>query len=72
MTLRDRWMSMTPPTPSGSDRSAATTPTTCPVCASSSVSTTAKRPGVDSYWRCASCGEVWNAGRRTASRFTAR
>jgi len=38
-------------------------PVSCPSCQSSKIATTAKNPGVDSYWRCASCGEVWNASR---------
>ena len=36
----------------------------CPACQSAAVTTTAKRPDVDSYWRCQRCGEVWNIGRR--------
>ena len=39
-------------------------PSACPACASASVTTTAKHPDVDSYWRCEGCGEVWNVGRR--------
>ena len=38
-----------------------TNPSVCPECRSSSVTTTAKHPDLDSYWR---CGEVWNIGRR--------
>ncbi len=36
----------------------------CPACTSPSVTTTAKRPGADTYWRCEECGEVWNVSRR--------
>jgi transposase-like protein len=43
----------------------------CPVCRSSSVSTTAKNPDENSYWRCDACGEVWNVGRRLAGRLGA-
>ena len=39
-------------------------PTACPVCKSSSITTTAKKPDVSSYWRCTSCGEIWNISRR--------
>lgn len=39
-------------------------PPACPACKSSAVTTTAKHPDVDSYWRCERCGEVWNIGRR--------
>jgi predicted Zn finger-like uncharacterized protein len=38
-------------------------PDSCPTCRSSSITTTSKSPGTDSYWRCRSCGEVWNASR---------
>lgn len=48
--------------------SASSTPTTCPACRSSSISTTAKNPDVSSYWRCVSCGEIWNASRRNGVR----
>jgi len=55
------------------DRRAAVTaavsvPSVCPACQSSSISTSARVPDTNSYWRCASCGEVWNAGRRVALR----
>ena len=39
-------------------------PSACPACHSSSIVTTAKKPDVNTYWRCANCGEVWNVGRR--------
>jgi transposase-like protein len=41
-----------------------TSPPACPACRSASVTTTAKNPDVDSYWRCERCGEIWNIGRR--------
>lgn len=44
----------------------------CPVCGSSSIVTTAKKPDADSYWRCESCGEVWNVARRHSDRQRAR
>ena len=50
---------------SDSDRTASYSPA-CPACRSASVTTTAKRPDADSYWRCERCGEVWNIGRRHA------
>ena len=40
-----------------------TTPTSCPVCHSSAIVTTAKVPNRYSYWRCTMCGEIWNALR---------
>jgi predicted Zn finger-like uncharacterized protein len=39
------------------------TPVSCPSCASSSIVTTAKSPDANSYWRCKSCGEIWNGAR---------
>ncbi len=39
-------------------------PAACPACRSRSVVTTARVPDENTYWRCDSCGEVWNAGRR--------
>ena len=38
-------------------------PVVCPTCQSPSIATTAKTPNADSYWRCAQCGEIWNASR---------
>ena len=56
----------------GADRSrpmgADTNPTVCPACQSSSITTTAKNPDENSYWRCGGCGEVWNASRRDTGR----
>src|SRR5262249_40411250 len=39
-------------------------PTACPACQSLSIVTTAKTPDATSYWRCISCGEIWNTSRR--------
>lgn len=39
-------------------------PPVCPECKSTAVTTTAKHPDIDSYWRCERCGEVWNVSRR--------
>ena len=45
----------------------ATTPARCPACRSEDIVTTSKVT-VEAYWRCCTCGEVWNAGRlRSAS-----
>jgi transposase-like protein len=41
---------------------ATTTPVACPTCESASIQTS-KTPSSDSYWRCARCGEIWNATR---------
>jgi transposase-like protein len=56
-------------TESGDD---ANLPTSCPTCSSTSIATTAKTPDSLSYWRCNSCGEVWNGSRRQASRDSGR
>ena len=47
---------------------AAGLPTSCPKCQSTSITTSAKRPVAESYWRCESCGEIWNNGRRHEAR----
>jgi predicted Zn finger-like uncharacterized protein len=49
-----------------------TVPASCPACRSSSIVTTAKIPDADSYWRCASCGEIWNDLRRQTPQYGAR
>ena len=35
----------------------------CPVCRSSAVQTVSKAPDRESYWRCTTCGEIWNPAR---------
>jgi predicted Zn finger-like uncharacterized protein len=47
-------------------------PASCPTCRSSSIVTTAKSPDADSYWRCMSCGEVWNDSRRQTPLYSVR
>jgi transposase-like protein len=45
--------------------------TNCPFCKSSQVTTTSKIISSSSYWRCHTCGEIWNPGRaENASRFS--
>jgi transposase-like protein len=39
-------------------------PAACPSCRSSAITTTAKNPDASSYWRCNTCGEIWNVSRR--------
>jgi transposase-like protein len=43
-------------------------PTNCPQCGSTKVTTTAKPITASTYWRCESCGEIWNVGRRLPGR----
>ena len=45
----------------------AVTPTSCPACHSRSIATTAPKPDENTYWRCGSCGEIWNVSRRDAA-----
>ena len=43
-------------------------PTACPACRSADVGTTSKTIDDATYWRCHTCGEVWNASRRRETR----
>jgi transposase-like protein len=43
-------------------------PAQCPSCRSREITTTAKAVDKNTNWRCVTCGEVWNLGRREASR----
>ena len=49
-----------------SSTAAVTLPSLCPSCQSRSISTTARNPDENTYWRCGTCGEIWNACRRKA------
>ncbi|MCA1560585.1 MAG: hypothetical protein LC804_10080 [Acidobacteria bacterium] len=45
-------------------------PSVCPFCRSTDLKTTSKIIDSSTYWRCGTCGEVWNAARRQeASRY---
>jgi len=44
-------------------------PTPCPACRSRDVHATDKTTSAATYWRCATCGEVWNPGRRDTSTY---
>ena len=39
----------------------------CPFCKSDRVNTTTKTPNASAYWRCHSCGAIWNPGRLVAA-----
>ena len=54
-----------------STSSAHVAPVTCPACQSSAILTKAKSPDADSYWRCTTCGEIWNASRTVPERHAA-
>ncbi len=38
-------------------------PETCPSCASTAIVSAAKAPSPNGYWRCTSCGDIWNPAR---------
>jgi transposase-like protein len=40
--------------------------TSCPFCRSSQVTTTSKTVSSSTYWRCQTCGEIWNPSREAA------
>lgn len=48
--------------------SAHVVPVTCPACQSSAIVTKTNNPDADSYWRCTTCGEIWNASRSETDR----
>jgi transposase-like protein len=45
------------------DHAAASAKPACPVCRSDQVSTTSKTVSDATYWRCHTCGEIWNQSR---------
>jgi hypothetical protein len=51
-----------------SRQAAVTAPTACPACQSGAITTTARHPDENTYWRCKGCGEIWNAARWAAGR----
>ena len=42
------------------------TPTPCPFCRSSKTTTASEKVDASTYWRCETCGQMWNAGRLRA------
>jgi transposase-like protein len=42
-------------------------PTTCPFCRSSQIAAANEKTDASTYWRCKSCGEMWNLGRLKGS-----
>jgi transposase-like protein len=38
-------------------------PTACPFCRSALVATANEKVDATAYWRCKSCGQIWNVGR---------
>lgn len=41
----------------------------CPFCRSQEVSTTSKAVSDATYWRCGTCGQIWNQSRLIGSRY---
>ena len=55
---------------SPADAEAVDAPTVCPFCRSQSLATAAGKQRASNYWRCDSCGQVWNPERlRLANRY---
>ena len=52
------------------DRDGPVIPAKCPFCGSSKVKTASDKVDAFTYWRCETCGQMWNEGRlRVASRY---
>ena len=66
LTSRARPIDMTLPT--DLDTTPVPPPTVCPFCSSPSVSTTSKIISASTYWRCTTCGQIWNPARQVAQR----
>jgi transposase-like protein len=43
------------------------TPVVCPFCGSSKVTTASEKVDASTYWRCQTCGDMWNVGRLLTS-----
>jgi hypothetical protein len=41
-------------------------PTSCAFCGSGKIATTGKSTSVAAYWRCHTCGQIWNPARLVA------
>ncbi len=41
-------------------------PEICPFCRSAKILTAGKQVDASSYWRCQTCGQMWNMGRLRA------
>ena len=58
-----RFPNSTRETNAGTNSAGAIAPSTCPSCKSAVIKTMSKAPNADSYWRCETCGDVWNDSR---------
>ena len=60
MRARGNWGDRTPDTAKTED--VVTVPSVCPFCQSTAVTAPPKHDS-STYWRCGTCGEMWNAAR---------
>jgi transcription elongation factor Elf1 len=44
------------------------TPSACPFCGSSNVTTASEKVDQSTYWRCVPCGQMWNIERHELSK----
>lgn len=45
------------------------TPARCPFCRSMTITTGSEKVDASTYWRCQTCGQMWNVERLRASRY---
>jgi transposase-like protein len=55
-----------------SDSASPVTPANCPFCKSTDISAPNNKVSASTYWRCASCGEMWNVARHLEFRQPSR
>jgi transposase-like protein len=58
--------------PSKHEEAASLQPSRCPACNGRQMVTTSKTIDRQTYWRCVSCGEVWNLDRCRSAYIGAR
>jgi ribosomal protein L37AE/L43A len=47
-----------------------TAPTACPFCQARSITSASEKIDASTYWRCETCGQMWNVGRlQTSNRY---
>lgn len=54
--------------PANPEATPVTPPAVCPFCQSPSIGTTSKTISETTYWRCVTCGQIWNPARLVAPR----
>lgn len=58
MTFKGQWA-----TPDADAERPFVAPSVCPFCQSTAVTSSGKQANASSYWRCSTCGELWNVAR---------